>query len=89
MKGRWKFFLFGILLFQWVQVAVFWHLMDVIRYQAEGSWLHETAWGPETMSWIWTTGGIVTALSVVLLVADVLPAIKAAWAVTPEDPKPR
>ena len=89
MKGHWKFFVFGLLLFQWVQALVFWHLLDVIRLQAEGSWLHETVWGPETMRWTWIIGGIVSAVAILLLFIDVRTAVAADMAKPHEPPPPR
>lgn len=76
MTPRWKLVLVGLLVFQWVQAAVFWHLMDVIRYQAEDSWLHETAWGPATMRWVWLVGGAVTVIALAVLVIDVRGAVE-------------
>jgi hypothetical protein len=70
MKAGWKVLLLGVVLFQWVQALVFWHLLDVVRLQAEGSWLHDTAWGPDTMRWVWVTGAMVTAAAVVALVLE-------------------
>jgi hypothetical protein len=70
MQTRWKILALGLLAFQWVQTYTAWKLMDAIRYQAEGSWLHETAWGPEHMSKVWVIGGLVTALAAVLLIVD-------------------
>src|SRR5262245_1384635 len=46
MQTRWKILVLGLLAFQWVQTYSAWKLMDAIRYQAEGSWLHDTVWGP-------------------------------------------
>ena len=94
MTARWKLVLVGLLVFQWVQAAVFWHLMDVIRLQAEGSWLHETAWGPATMRWLWMTGVAVTVIVLLVFVIDVrgaaehLAAPDAAARRAPSDPPP-
>lgn len=71
MTLRWKLLVLGLLLFQWVQALVFWHLMDVVRLQAEGSWLHETAWGPETMRWVWVVGSLVTVVGLAAIMVDV------------------
>lgn len=56
MNEKWRVAVVAIVVFQWVQVWVFWSLMDTIRYQAEGSWLHETAWGPREFAWVVVVG---------------------------------
>lgn len=75
----------GLLAFQWVQTYTAWKLMDAIRYQAEGSWLHDTAWGPERMSKVWMIGGFVTAVAVVLIIGDL---VKVGPKSSPTEPPP-
>lgn len=91
MTARWKVLVVGLLVFQWVQAAVFWHLMDVIRHQAEGSWLHETAWGPEAMRRVWLVGAGVSLLAFLVLVLDLRGAVERLAAQppsAPSDPRP-